>query len=379
MIAFALFYAQTSHLAPIFFAKNDGPFFGADTVDTSDAMRYLTFDGDMKKHLLFSVFMAPLVRVIHKLFFVGINQAIIVTLGLVAAFNVTLAWLALRLCVKSTPLAFGMAAIYALSFANLVFFSIPETYLLSNSAIIAFFWLLLLSTYRNINGTSIILGATAGAAGLLNPPLLSLLILPIASRWIKNGNNGSVSYIAIMSLTSLFVFCLPYVIIHGASILDYSSGYANKWASVYNLFDIRKTSLVVVSFFLFSVVSPFTSLAQGVTLNGLVEYIYNPLASVTLFYYVSGSVVAIWKAVGTSDKLAMPILIWIVCMLVFYVYFNPKEAFLYSSQILFPMFVLIARGVALLRFSDGRILSFMSVLVLLMIANNIPVVYAQTH
>ncbi|MDK2741362.1 MAG: hypothetical protein NDI90_00475 [Nitrospira sp. BO4] len=349
-----------AQLAPLFFSDeaqvtlvgNDGSFFGADTVEIADAMRSLTVDGDMRKHPLFSMVTAPMVDAVGWLFRIGEDQSVIVTLGLIAAGNVTFAWWILSRFAVSKTLALALCVMYGLMFSNLTFFSIPETYSLSGLAVEAYVCLLLALGNKRTGRSAVLLGTAAGFAGLLNPPLLSLSLVGIVYGWNWGREKEALRYGILTIVVACLVFCLPYALVYGRSILGFSRDYANHYASLSNLLEVEKVASVAVSFFLFSVVSPVVSLAGNIPLHQVLGYVNNPIAAATLLLYLIIGVVAIGQAIRRSDELVLPIAIWALIMLAFYVFFNPREAFLYSSQVLFPLTILAARGLAKIHLAD---------------------------
>jgi hypothetical protein len=60
--------------------------------------------------------------------------------------------------------------------------------------------------------------------------------------------------------------------------------------------------------------------------------------------YAALTFMAVKAAIASADRLLVPILVWILIMVTFYTYFNPGEAVLYAGQIVFPLILLMARG-----------------------------------
>ncbi|MDK2743461.1 MAG: hypothetical protein NDI90_11140 [Nitrospira sp. BO4] len=381
-----VFYTlNIAQLAPLFFSDeaqvalvgNDGSFFGADTVEIADAMRALTVNGDMRKHPLFSIVTAPMVDAVGWLFRIDENRSVIVTLGLISAGNVTFAWWILSQFAVSKTLGLALSVMYGLMFSNLTFFSIPETYSLSGLAVEAYVCLLLALGNKRTGRSAVLLGTAAGFAGLLNPPLLSLSLVGIVYGWNWGREKEALRYGILTIVVACLVFCLPYALVYGRSILGFSRDYANHYASLSNLLEVEKVASVAVSFFLFSVVSPVVSLAGNISLPQLLGYVNNPIAAATLIFYLVIGVVAIGQAIRCSDALVLPIAIWVLTMLAFYVFFNPREGFLYSSQVLFPLTMLAARGLAKIPLADHYKAALVAILSVLLGLNNLPVLYGQ--
>jgi len=377
LASFVFYLLNAFHLSPLFFASNHGPFFGADTVDISNNMRVPTLHMDMRKHLLFSVVTESLVDVVGLVFRLSEDRAIMVSLGIMSAANVTLAWWILKRFVTSLALATALAVAYGLTFSNIVFFSIPETYSVSNWFILTYFALLL--AFRDIRSpwSAVALGAAAGVAGLFNPTLLSLSLVGVLYRWRWDELKGVIGYGVLTLLVALPVCILPYAYVHGMENVEYVSNYTNEWASISNLFDIREITLVTASFLLFSVVSPYMELAKMIDLNDLLGYAQSPLAIATLLLYLGIGLATIGQAVRHSDRLVLAILVWLGVMLAFFIYFNPRESLLYSSQVLFPLVLLAARGLVNIPLPDRYKTALVASLAVLLALTNIPVLYSD--
>jgi len=375
LVSFVFYLLNLLHLSPDFF-RGGGPFLGADTFDITKAMRVPTFHYDMKRHLLFSVVTESLVDVVGLVFRLTEDLAIIVSLALMSAVNVTFAWLVLWRFATSMALATALAVTYGLFFSNIIFFSIPETYTLSNLFIIAYFALLLLIRNERSMASAAILGAAAGAAGLFNPTLLSLSLVGFLYQWRWSEMKQGIAYGFVTLLVALVVCGVPYLYVHGMGYVEFVSDYTNQWASLNNLLEVDKYAMVGAGFLLYSVVTPLTSLTKVVTLDELAGYLSDPLALVTLVAYVAFVILASGRAIRESDRLVIPVLAWTGVMLLFFIYFNPGEALLYSSQILFPLVLLAARGLAVTSLSDRFKTGLIAGFAFLLALNNIPVLYS---
>jgi len=378
LVSFAFYLLNLLHLSPYFFSGG-GPFFGADTFDISKAMRVPTFHYDMQRHLLFSVLTESLVDVAGLIFRLTEDMAIMVSLALMSAANVTFAWWTLRRFVTSMALATALAVTYGLYFSNIIFFSIPETYTLSNLFIIAYFALLLLIRNERSLASAAILGAAAGVAGLFNPTLMSLSLVGFLYQWRWSEKKQGIAYGFVTLLVALVVCGVPYLYVHGMGYVEFVSDYTNQWASLGNLLEVDKYAMVGVGFFLYSVVTPLTSLTKVVTLNDLAGYLSDPLTLVTLIAYIAFVILASGRAIRDSDRLVIPVIAWTGVMLLFFVYFNPPEALLYSSQILFPLALLAARGLAVMSLADKFKTGLVACFAILLALNNIPVLYNPFH
>jgi hypothetical protein len=79
-------------------------------------------------------------------------------------------------------------------------------------------------------------------------------------------------------------------------------------------------------------------------LGNFFNYLTEPHLLLTVTLYAVLAFVAVNTAIASADKLLVPILVWILVLVTFFTYFNPEEAALYAGQIVFPLILLMARG-----------------------------------
>ena len=179
-LALAGYLVNALHFEPLIFDRQQNLIFSADTWTTIGSMRDLTFRAQIRQHPLYSLIANSVVELIQLVSPIGLNPAILITTALIAALNCTLAYLLFARVLGCTRAAVGFTLIYALAFANLAIFSIPETYALSTTGV-----LLYLAVATSLGPALdrrgiVILSGLAALAGLLNPPLLSLALVHVA-------------------------------------------------------------------------------------------------------------------------------------------------------------------------------------------------------
>jgi hypothetical protein len=374
LAAFALYYSNATRLAACFFASNNGPFLGGDTYDIAAAMRDLSFSGDMEKHLLFSAVTWPLVRSVSTLFSVSVDAAILYVLGGIAAMTVlAVCWVLARHVTTAINASF-FALAYAVAFVNLMLYSVTETYAVTGLAIIAYFALVLARGSRSGAGEAVLHGFSAGLGGLFNPPLLSLLVVSVLYRVERRAFGSTVAFAAIALAAAVATFAVPYALLRGAPILDFLVGYTKHWASFAYLVDPAKIAFVFVSFFLVSFLSPLELSVVTYSLDDYANFLTEPRLLLTVAVYGALILVAAKAAVGTRDRLFPAVLAWLLVMLAFYTFFNPAEATLYAGQAVFPLIVLLARGLHAAHLG-WRGTALVAVFAVLLALQNLPVLY----
>ena len=178
LFIFYLFYYQTSsYLVPFSsdtWEKQD-LIYGSDTVTGFNLMKQFTFPE--LRHFLFSALTSPVVNTIKLLFNISITYAISIVTAMIATINVVLAYYALNLFINDKKLVTLFSIFYGFLFSNLVFFSIPETYGLTNLAILLTFNCLIRLVKNNDHNWFILLILAIILSSLLNPPTI-LLVIP---------------------------------------------------------------------------------------------------------------------------------------------------------------------------------------------------------
>jgi hypothetical protein len=265
-------------------------------------------------------------------------------IALIAAVNVTLVYLLLGSYINDRFSVLLFTSLYGVSFSNLVFFSIPETYSLTNIGIIVFF-LLAVKFHKNITpGRTVILGIVAGIGSLLNPPL-GLLLFPVYVLCSAHDNMRRRMLLSFSAtLATLFIFLGTNFMLFGWDYIEHSRKFSTRWASLSNYLDPSYWINVGVSFFIFSVLSPMEELERSIGFKDVMGYFRNPAKTILflLFCVYLGYMGVIIKR-QIKELLVVAPVVWLLALSLFYVYFNPGEALLYSCQALAPYMLIIAR------------------------------------
>ena len=342
-ITFSIIYGVAAeHLSYLAFENNDA-FFDADTYDTTRAMEQLTFSGDMQRHLLFSLVASTLVRIVNFTAAFGVRDSIIVTIALLGAINVATCFLLLRAVLKDDISALAFAALYGVAISNLVIFSLPETYSVTNMFIFLYV-ACLVPRWRSLSPSDgILLSIVAGVGALANPPLLSLVSIHAFVVW-RNENLRQALRVGIVGSTvAIGLYFILAAVIRGPSLsVRYPAYYLLQWASFDNFIDLEAIAHVITTFLMFSVVSPVAVIGENIELRDAVGFLARPTAFAAALVWlglVTGSIVS---SVREDDVFAQALLVWTALLTVFYVFFYPWGAILYSPQISIPLIVVVA-------------------------------------
>jgi hypothetical protein len=351
-ISFFLLYSYGQRQTSGFIYWFDDWIFYADGSGTYSHMKEFSFRGNMWRHPLYPVIVYPLVTVIKAVFGLGARQAAKILIALIAALNVSLFFLLFRSCLREKTTVLVFTCLYGFLFSNLVFFSIPETYSLANIGILVFF-LLIIRFHANLStGRVVILGFASGVGALLNPPL-GLLIFSVYLLCIRKFTvHDSLRLSLWATLAALLVYLVTNALLFGFEYIENSRKLASKWASFSNYFHSSNWLNVGASFFLYSVISPLEELERSIGLKHMSGYFHSPVRALLflgLVFYLGYAFYQLMRR-GT-DEIILIAAVWLTVFSVFHVYFNPREALLYSCQALAPFMLILARVFADIRWN----------------------------
>lgn len=340
LLALGFYYFNQRLLTPVSLNAQD-VIFGSDTQEIVEALLHPTFENDMRKHVLFSVTLAPIIQFLDTLPLLSPLRAMRWVLAALAALNVAGVFLMVLLRSDWAD-ALLFSGVYALAFANLVIYSIPETYAMSNLMIIVY----LLAAYGLRNQlnmrSSLALAALAGLAALYNTPLLALVGIHLLLMWKERPFGQWVGVSLANMAVSVGVVAGVNLAIYGAEIFLFWRGYSSSWASPLNWLNPHYAATVLVDFFVFSIATPVPYLPFALGWLDWPRYWHTPLgALLSLLVPVAvlgGLVVALRK----KQAFDLAVLAWVGVMTAFYIYFNPLEAMLYASQILAALVIVLA-------------------------------------
>jgi hypothetical protein len=372
LLFFGVYFLNLRHLEPLAFDRID-LLFGADSRHVVSEMRGSTF---YLPHVLFAPTTRPLVKLFDALFSSGSNLSVIVVLAGFVAAAVVFAYLTLRRLSLSVVPAVGFTVLYASLFANLVIFSIPETYVLSNLVILTFLFVLVSVKGAATNVRLIYLAAFAGFTGLYNPPLLSLIVLPLLLHYRKQ-KVYQLARLAFLSGTiAVSIFVVANFLARGTSVFTQFDSMANQWASLSHLLEPESIGLVLSNFFAYAVVSPVEKLRTYLVLSHAGGYFDSWLKGTLILVYAGFFVYVVVASWRKRDSLVLALSVWIAILVIFYLYFNPLESMLYAPQILFPLTMIFAVRFREIGGQPGLKNACLLIFTLLLAWNNFSTLYA---
>jgi hypothetical protein len=329
--AFAFYRWNLKTLYPLVSLRPDRVYH-ADSTDVIAAMSVdrITFQGDMQKHLLFAAVVNPPARLLRALGGISARRSILDVLAAAAAANIAAVHAALR--ARGAGHAALLAVFHGLLFSNLVYFSIPETYVVSNLAIALYANLLIRSKPRMGTGSLAALSAAAGVAALFNPPLLSLAVPAMYVAWRSGRVDGPARLWGAGLGPAVTVFAGTFAAVQGRGAATHFIRYGRRLGTLRNLVTPALALNVALSFAVYAVVAPVRRLSGKLGLAALPGYGQSPVGAVLLVSYVALLGLSVLYVIRTRDDVIRGMLLWALAMMAFHVYFNPTEAILFSSQ-----------------------------------------------
>ena len=343
-ICFFVLYSYSQRQTSWFIYWFDDWVFYADSSGSYDHMKDISFDGNMWRHPLYPLIVSPLVSGIKAIFGIGNRQAAKAVVALLAALNVALFFTLFHSCFKEKIAGLVFTILYGLLFSNLVFFSIPETYSLANLGILVFFILVIRFRFDITKKRAMILGVSSGVGALANPPLGLLLFSLYALclrrlAWIQ-----SLQRCLWATLMALLVYLGANFFLFGLDYIEKSQKLANKWATIANIFEPMNWLNVGVSFFVYAVISPLDELERSIGLKDFSGYFQSPARSLVFAIFILYLLFTVIQLARRGvDDLVITAAAWLGVLSVFHLYFNPREALLYSCQALGPFMLILGR------------------------------------
>jgi hypothetical protein len=374
-LAFLGYFLNALHFEPLVFNPQQNLIFSADTFTTVGSMSELTFREHVRQHPLFSIVASSLVNVVDFVTPLGPNRSILAVVALIAAANCLFVYL-IATRVLPFRLAVWLAVVYGSLFINLAIFSLPETYPLATLGVSIYLWYVTQLASPMAARHVLTLGLMTGVAGLLNPPLLSLGVVPFARLWREQPPRRALVFAGLSVMVAAAVFVIVNALIYGGEFyVNYLTDNRRygRWA---HFLRPDAIGLVFAGFYLYAVVSPLRFLTHHLTLGDAAGYADSATGIVLVTLYVVFLVLALAHALRSGDSLTKGVLLWLATMTAFYIYFNPPGVMLYTVQALPGVLLITARPLARMCAGSRVGLIGCGAFATLLILRNVPAIYA---
>ncbi len=366
--------------------SSDGYFF-ADVSENAMGLREFVFGKPLQRHVLFSLIGHPLYVVSKGIFGSGglvVPTALFGALGVVIFFALACSRLGSLLDQVLISLLFGFAA------TNLVYAGIPETYVPSGALVLASVLAWIHWSQRRQWFFLLLLFLSLTLVGLMNPVILGFLAVAyVTSAWIETRRFSHVLMIAMVCVLSSLVACAIQTTLVTAAMphltrRDTMAGsvrYLTQYGNLSNFLSAEKIGIILLNTF----VTPLGALPVSSFKDAAVAAVYSRGFG-SLFGYGHSFVSALFFALyvvflgvamhgrRSAYRIGSMTTTYLVCHILFFLWFNPTEAFLYSPGVL---------GLCLLSIFDWfggfparRRWILLGILVLVTAANNLSIVFS---
>lgn len=364
---FSFFYYTSSSFEQIYHEKN---IFGSDTNENLDSMKKFSIGFDTRKHPLFSAITSSLFQITNFLLPIDENNAVSIVLSLIAAINLVLSYIILNHFIKKNEIAILFTILYGILFSNLVFFSIPETYSLTSMVILIYSYCFI-KIKNNFNFKRVIsLSIISGLATLFNPPLIFLVIPSCYMFYKMSSFKKTVLASSTNIVITILTFIISNIILFGKKFYLFFFYYGKKYCSLANFINLKSIINVSGIFLLFSVISPFHRFSGSTYfIEDVWGYFHSITSIILLLVYVLFLCIVANYMIRNRNIILDSFFFWIIMMIVFHIYFNPWEAILYSSQVLFPLILISTYVFDKIEFKNKYVI--LITFIILMIINNL--------
>ncbi|MCJ8159873.1 hypothetical protein [Sphingomonas sp. LaA6.9] len=324
---------------------------GADTASYARALANQQYSGlKPRKHPLAAALVGGLAR---PLIAAGISPAVAgsLALALIQAVGAGLIFAFLYHGLAGGITAALVAALALSTFGTVTIFGVVETYGVTVMAI-ALACLAFAALAPRATGAPRLSGAAAGAAGavigLANPPALAFLLIYTGLSW-RHVPGGWISRLCATlllpaAIASLGVV-LPALIFDPVAGLAWQELYLQRYASASNFTDPRIIGDYLASFFLFAFVAPLDHVQCRYVVADVVALLRDPMRASALLGIGGVCVTGIVRGLtGGTRGVVLAALGSVAALFIFYLFFNPDEALLYSSQWTLALMIAAAPG-----------------------------------
>lgn len=249
------------------------------------------------------------------------------------------------------------------SFGAITVFSVPETYgvtfAAASLALLAFGEIAPHAARRPLLA-GLLAGLAAAPAGWANLPAAATVLGygGLAWRHLPRGEASRlVPAVVLPCAVCLAATALPTLVIDAAGSFAWQQRYVAFYASWANFVDTRTVLDYLASFFVFPIAAPLDHVRCRFTVAELAE-MGGSLLRVAAWAAAAGIValgVARALARPASRPFALAMLAVAACLFVFYLYFNPDEAALYSSRWVAVLYLAAAAGLRASRFTTAAL------------------------
>lgn len=343
---------------------------------------------DTKQHLIFPMIIHPLYKfgeVITDCISNNNNLKLVFPIAFLGLLNILTAFFIFKSLLKNSISALVFAVAYGLFFGIWFYASFPETYILT----ITFINLFLLITIRNPDkihqaNCLIALAIINATAVLVSFHLMSLAVIPLFCLFFwerKSFLPKTILYLLITMAIVIISYQIAGTINKEFSfiqIMKYLKDYQSTWGShsFAHFINIEAVLNTVLNFFFYSIGIIYVPPWDTSKLSFAGTYFNTISGTVFIFSYLFFIVVCLRglrKTGFVKERRFQILLLWICVNILYFIYFNPQEAFLYGAFIHLPWLVILGYGYKQSSFRYKKLV--LGLFILALFLNNLHYIY----
>jgi hypothetical protein len=176
------------------------------------------------------------------------------------------------------------------------------------------------------------------------------------------------------ALLSSFIFMSSYIIAFGSDTLNEILQFGEKYASLTHFVNLNAIINVFGSFLLCSIIGPPKRLSDYLNfVEEFPRYFHSITGSFLILMCIFIFFLLFYFIIKERDLIQDCSILFIFLMIIFYLYFNPIEAILYSSQVLFPLTLIFSYVTSKIELNNKHMI--LIILIIILFINNIIILY----
>lgn len=374
-LAFFVIYQMTLALHPVAIPLFPEWIFGADSMEEVYKGISTTLAGH--KHLFFVALGGPLYKVGTTIYssvtgVVGENLRLAFPTAIVGAINVSLVFNVFQRNYAEIRSALLFAILFGVAAATWIYSSFPETYVFTAFTTSIFF--LVLIGWLTHSSSILPIASINALACYAAPQQILLAIIPcFFILRFENWSARSMKKVAQYALVITILFLIPYALYleYVALGWKFAPGYVRAVGRFYYLLNPSWYVIAPLNYFVFSIVGPILqpSLYTDPSFSFIRQLNWHWIIIFAVYVLICiKSLLSLKVSKAKLRDMSLEIGIYIIFYVLFFLFLNPIESFLYTPPILLPWLLIVYSG--FVAFESNRWRLVLIVFVIGIVLNN---------
>jgi hypothetical protein len=211
--------------------------------------------------------------------------------------------------------------------------------------------------------------------GLFSTALLTLLIINYYYFYKRLDLTRFAKYVLIGTSITTIVFIVPHIVYDPNITLLYNSIKApvSRRGSLNHFINYKSILNVLSNFLFFTIISPVNELSKSISSRALMGY-FTPMRLPLFIFYCLCLFVTIKNILKEKSVMIEALLLWLLANALFYLYFSPHEAMIWSVQIVFPLILLFHDAFCRIKLKNKHVIIMLFIIAVMI--NNLITVYS---